>query len=160
MQLPPELIAEWEAGALSSQALSAKYGIARRTIETKLASIPRDPTGARRAGVRAGVSGQDIETPAKQAGEILKEEIGRDVAALSLAAKNALAILTQVQAAAAAEDLAPRALLQLAQANSAALESWRRARELDPPPPPEGAAMTLIQRVAAVGAAFRPKGEV
>ena len=132
--LPPELIADWEAGALSPQALAAKHGVPRKTITDRLKDVPRDPAGARRAGVRAGVSGlQDIEGQAERAGEILREEVGRDVAALSLAARNALAILQQVAAATKASGHAPRALLQLAQANSAALESWRRARELDEP---------------------------
>lgn len=134
MQLPPELIAEWEAGALSSQALSAKYGIARRTIETKLASIPRDPNGARRAGVRAGIArAEEMAVQAEAAKTIMAEEIGRDVAALSLSAQNALAGLTLVAASLAEGGHAPRAILQLMQANSAALESWRRARDLDAP---------------------------
>lgn len=162
MKLPPDLIAEWEAGALSSQALSTKYGIARRTIESKLKDIPRDPTGARRAAVRVAVSGlQDIETTSRKAGDILREETDRDVVALSLGARNALGVLQQVRALldrleapvpegeTAAERLeriharSPKALHQIAQANSAALESWRRARDLDDPTDPQDMIRTI-----------------
>lgn len=134
LELPPDLVLEWEAGALSSQALSAKHGIARRTIESRLKDVPRDPNGARRAGVRAGIARvAEMGGEAEAAKTIMAEEIQRDVSALTKAAQNALAGLDLVAASLAEGGHAPRAILQLMQANSAALESWRRARDLDAP---------------------------
>ena len=149
---------DWISTGLSNTDLAKKYGVDEKAIRRKgaiwgprnAASIKRAKVAAAQAGTISS-KGSPSKSPNVRDSDILQEEADRDIATMSKAARVADAALDRCEVLLALEPDA-RDTKAIVDATRAALETYRKARNLDEPahPPKEESsldrlALTLAQ---------------